>query len=232
MKICGIYLIKSPSGKVYIGQSVDIKRRFKRYRLFGAKEQPALHRSILKYGFEKHHVSILAECERGELNTMESEFIKKYNSFNSKIGLNLTSGGGQNWVISEETRMKMKLRPRKKHSQETKEKMRLSALGKNKGKPSPRKGVKLSEQTKNKIKANHAHSRPWTGRKHTDEAKYKMSKKRTGMPSSCRKPVIDTATGIIYSHKKEAAEAIGIKVRTLKAYLCGNLKNKTSIRYL
>lgn len=27
IKICGIYKITSPSGKIYIGQSIDIKRR-------------------------------------------------------------------------------------------------------------------------------------------------------------------------------------------------------------
>lgn len=40
---CGIYKITSPSGRVYVGQSVDIERRFAEYRRNGsAKKQRRL----------------------------------------------------------------------------------------------------------------------------------------------------------------------------------------------
>jgi hypothetical protein len=38
-KICGIYKITSPSGKVYIGQSVDIKRRFTTYKILNKSKR-------------------------------------------------------------------------------------------------------------------------------------------------------------------------------------------------
>ena len=31
---CGIYKITSPKGRIYIGQAVDLKRRFKEYEKF------------------------------------------------------------------------------------------------------------------------------------------------------------------------------------------------------
>lgn len=231
MKICGIYIIKSPTGKIYVGQSIDIKRRLNHYKNKGAKEQPYLHNSFNKYGFINHAFEVLTVCKREELNENEIFFIKKYNSFDSENGMNLTNGGCQSWKISEETRIKMKNRPKIIHSDETKEKMRVSAMGKNKGKPSPRKGVKLSEETKMKISINHRHLKPMLGKKHSDETKEKMRKKRIGKAAYNRRPIVDINTGIIYSHKKEAAESIGINVRTLKAKLEGKLKNNTQFRY-
>lgn len=232
MKICGIYIIKAPSGKIYIGQSVDIKRRFKTYKYFGAKQQPYLNNSFLKYGIENHIFDVLFECKREELNSIEIEYITKYNSFNSEIGMNLTSGGCQNWKISKETREKMRNRPKIIHSEETKNKMRISAIGKNKGKVSPRKNVKLSDETKEKISKNHSHSKPMLGKTHTEETRNKIRDSKIGKPAHNRRPVIDINTGIVYSHKKEAADVLGIKIRTLKAKLEGKLKNNTPIRYV
>lgn len=153
-------------------------------------------------------------------------------SFNTPHGMNLTSGGCQNWEISDSTRVKMgNSRRGKFHTIETKIKMKNSAIGKNKGKQSPRKGFKLSDETKQKISQNHSHSKPMLGKKHSKETKDKIRNKRIGKPAHNRRPVIDINTGIIYSHKKEAADSCGIKVRTLKAKLEGKLKNNTQFRY-
>lgn len=231
MKICGIYMIKSPSGKIYIGQSVDVTRRIKRYKYFGAKEQPYLNNSLIKYGFYNHTIEVLEECRRIDLNTMEEYYIQKYNSFNSDIGMNLTSGGSQNWQISDATRIKMKNRPKRIHSEETKKKISESNTGKNTGKTSPRKGIKLTDETKNKISKNHPHSKPMLGKSHTQETKNKISKSNTGKVAHNRRPIIDIETHIIYSCKKDAALALGINERTLKAKLLGKIKNNTSLRY-
>ena len=49
-KVCGIYKITSPTNKVYIGQSIDVENRLKRYKYFVSKKQTRLYYSILKYG--------------------------------------------------------------------------------------------------------------------------------------------------------------------------------------
>ena len=55
----GIYKITSPSNKVYIGQSIDVENRLKRYKYFVSKKQTRLYYSILKYGYDNHTYEVL-----------------------------------------------------------------------------------------------------------------------------------------------------------------------------
>jgi len=94
----GIYKITSPKGRIYIGQSKNINSRINRYKkLQCCKTQLFLYRSFLKYRVENHKFEIidLGNYTKKELNKLETEYIVKYNSFNSwkDGGLNLTTGG-------------------------------------------------------------------------------------------------------------------------------------------
>lgn len=94
----GIYKITNPCGKIYIGQSKDIESRISRYKkLQCCKKQHLLYRSFLKYGIENHSFEILEKGEytKEELNSLEKEYIVKYNSFRktNKLGMNLKTGG-------------------------------------------------------------------------------------------------------------------------------------------
>ena len=85
----GIYKITSPSGKVYIGQSIDIEKRFKDYkRLSNCKSQIKLFRSFLKHGVDNHKFEILLECCIDEINKQERYYQELYNA-TCKNGLNL-----------------------------------------------------------------------------------------------------------------------------------------------
>lgn len=78
-KICGVYLIKSPSNRYYVGQSKDIKRRFLEYKnLKNIGAQPKLHRSFLKYGVDVHIFYLLEICEESFLNCSERYWQEKY----------------------------------------------------------------------------------------------------------------------------------------------------------
>ena len=66
----GIYRIISPTGRVYVGQSVDTEKRFSFYRSIACKSQPKLYRSLLKYGHESHVFEVIKECEISELNLL------------------------------------------------------------------------------------------------------------------------------------------------------------------
>ena len=46
----GIYKITSPSNKIYIGQSIDIEKRFYYYRKLYCLKQVKLYRSFIKIG--------------------------------------------------------------------------------------------------------------------------------------------------------------------------------------
>lgn len=83
----GIYKITSPSRKVYIGQSIDIERRFKHYRHLKCKEQPRLYRSFVKYGVEEHRFEVIWQCFECYLTKWERYFQDMYKS-TGRTGLN------------------------------------------------------------------------------------------------------------------------------------------------
>ena len=87
MKKSGIYKITSPSNRIYIGQSSDLKERFRRYKhLHRSKLLTKLYRSFLKYGIENHKFEIIEECLPELLNERE-RYWQDYYNVNSKNGL-------------------------------------------------------------------------------------------------------------------------------------------------
>lgn len=115
----GIYKITSPSLKIYIGQSVNIRKRWIQHKSSFNKYDNALSRSFKKYGFNNHQFEIIHVCKKEMLNTMEKHYVSKYDSFNSCLGLNSKDGGGSRGVASNETKLKLsishmgKISPRK-----------------------------------------------------------------------------------------------------------------------
>lgn len=186
MKICGIYKIVNPSKKVYIGQSIDIIKRFKRYKSKDCKGQIALYRSLEKYGLEKHDFEIVCQCSMEELNNLEVYYIELYNSFNSEFGLNLCSGGNANKTFSDETKKKLSdshkglntwMKGRvsnnlgKKHSAESKKKMSDFQKA---NPPSFWKGKKLSKKHRKNISDSHK------GKVPTENTRKKLSEAHKG----------------------------------------------------
>ncbi len=107
-KICGIYKITSPTGRVYIGQSVDIYIRWNSHRSMACnKEIPILHNSMKKYGVKRHKFEIIARCAENELNDYEKFFIDLYDATGKK-GMNVKGGGQDIHCLSEETKEKIR----------------------------------------------------------------------------------------------------------------------------
>jgi len=87
-KMIGIYKVTSPNGKIYIGQSINVERRFKEYtKIKNTKGQVVLHRSFLKYGIVNHSFNILEQCNIKDLNKKERYWQEYYNVLGKK-GLN------------------------------------------------------------------------------------------------------------------------------------------------
>ena len=151
----GIYKITSPTGRIYIGQSIDIEKRRRMYVNNHCKQQQKLHASLCKYGFNEHDFEVIEECHWDLLNEREEYWIEFYETFNSDIGMNLSSGG-LNKRVSEETKLKI-------------------SIG-NKGKKKPWLGKlnKTREYNFSIERRNHI-SISNTGRKNSDETKLKMS---------------------------------------------------------
>ena len=106
----GIYKITSPTNKVYIGQSVNIERRFYSYlKPHNCKKQPRLFNSFVKHGVQNHIFQIIKECLITELNYFE----RLYQDFYDCIGINglncvLTKSTDRSGILSIETINKRK----------------------------------------------------------------------------------------------------------------------------
>ena len=98
--ITGIYKITNlVNGHYYIGQSVDIKARFREHR-FAARHvehkdhSSPIHRALCKYGCKNFSYEVLEECLRTHLDEKEVYWIEKFNTYKGK-GYNCNPGGGK-----------------------------------------------------------------------------------------------------------------------------------------
>ena len=89
-KVHGIYKITNKiNGKVYIGQSVDIGRRWRQHMT--AEDDSYFHKAIQKYGVENFEWEVIEQCKKKDLDEREIYWIEYYDSFNK--GYNCTKGG-------------------------------------------------------------------------------------------------------------------------------------------
>lgn len=105
--MCGIYKITNQiNKKVYIGQSRNIKERWKNHRVRSNnfteedKSTSLLYRAIKKYGISNFTFEVVEECSINQLDEKEKYYIKFFNSYGEN-GYNLTEGGQgvQNCVV-------------------------------------------------------------------------------------------------------------------------------------
>lgn len=78
---CGIYKIENKiNGKLYIGQSINIERRWKNHKTHYKINDEPLYNEIREYGIENFEWSVIEECDKTELRDKEKYYIKIYNS--------------------------------------------------------------------------------------------------------------------------------------------------------
>lgn len=196
----GIYKIANTvNGKVYIGQSTNIKQRWSQHKqhLNGGRHcNEYLQRSWDKYGKDAFEFILLAECRVDELDELEEYYISMYDSTNFKKGYNEKSGGNQ-CRLSERTKAKMK---------------------------KPRKAPRSKEHSA-KLSASLKGRTPWNkGLKTPPEVKAKQSAKRMGTkPYNC-KPVLCVTNGTIFHDTVEAANYYGIIATNIRKCCRGERK--------
>lgn len=114
-KICGIYKITSPTGRVYIGQSVDIEFRWKGYkRGCNVNSQVRLRNSFSKYNVLNHTFEVVEVCSIEELNCRERYWQDFYNVLNGGLNCILQECASYSRVFSQETKQKMSKSQKKK----------------------------------------------------------------------------------------------------------------------
>jgi group I intron endonuclease len=220
--IIGIYKITNPKGKIYIGQSIDIEKRWKIYNILSCTQQVKLYNSLKKYGPENHKFETIEECFIEQLDEREIYWGEYYNVLENN-GLNLRLGNGKG-SISEETKQKQRnAKLGTKQSKETinKRANRLKGIpkpegfGENhskvlKGVPKPEGfGKKLSESRKNTS---------WSPSQHQVELGILARNKPTLQ--------FDKNGNFIMEHisSKKAAEYIGVHEVNMRAHLGGKYK--------
>lgn len=172
-----IYRYKSPSGKYYIGQTVDETQR--RWNFLSDKRYggPKIDNARKKYGPENFEYTVLMKVEgdnpdevKHYLDALEIGFIKMYNSIDE--GYNITKGGGGCYGFH--------------HSDEVKERISKKLTG-----------IKKSEETKKKMSEVKLGNTHFLGHTHTDEAKEKIGRKHRGkvMSEEARKKMSEHLKG-------------------------------------
>ena len=183
-----IYLLLSPSGKIYIGQTKQkpAEKRWENYRKLNCKDQPKLYNALKKYGPENFVFKVIEVCKnQQELDDSEKFYIKDYDSI--KNGYNIKLGGNtQNMTpeigrkISETKKEQLKSGIRihnwtgKHHSDKTKRILSIQRIG--------IKTQPHTEEWKRNLSkrltgpGNHFYGVPFfLGKKHSEETKLKMS---------------------------------------------------------
>lgn len=175
-----VYYIKNKiNNKYYIGQTNDIKTRWSNHKYElnkGIHSSIHLQRSWNKYGGDNFIFKIIENgISKDNINEKETNYIKKYNSYNK--GYNLTKGGEgiRGYKRPEETKNKIsKTLKGHKVSKKTREKMSKNSACYWSEHESPLKGIKLTEEHKNKISKNNVQF--WKGKKFPVNYRKKLSK--------------------------------------------------------
>ena len=176
--------ITSPTGRIYIGKTTNLKNRFSQYRGLRCKSQPALYGSFIAHGVDSHIFEVIGEYEESILSDMEIFFISKFDSMRN--GLNCTKGGDYGFMsgddnVSKRPEVRAKMVKAKKDFYDN-------------GGIHPMTGILRSDETKAKIKAKRAEQENFGG-----AIRHLM--------------VLDTETGLFYNSIKEASYSTEYKYK-------------------
>lgn len=153
-KLCGVYaIICKPSGKLYIGSAVDIKRRWSWHRTAlrrGKHHSVLLQRAWDKYGEGQFEFRVIEISQVGKHIAREQHWIDAVKSYVPKCGFNIARNARHPTVG-------------KRLTAEHRAKIGAASLGR-----------RRTEAEKAKISAAHK------GRKHTDRARANMSAAHKG----------------------------------------------------
>ena len=185
-KKSGIYCIENPIGCVYVGASINIKRRWSSHKSSFMKSGiPRLKNSFETYGVKNHKFYVLEYCDESYFKERERYWQEKLNVL-SDLGLNSYIIGFDNlkYVFIKETLTKFsESKKNKKHTDEWRENLSKALKGrvfsdkhrenisKSKlGKPNANKGIPLSEEHKDKLR-NLNLGKKWSKERHESNKK-------------------------------------------------------------
>jgi group I intron endonuclease len=220
-----IYMLKSPSGKIYIGQTIrSIQTRLKEHQKGSNVGCRAIYNAIQYHGWENFE-KVWYECPDEDLNFDEELLIREMETM-APGGYNLKEGGA-NGKHSEETKQKISEALRgdkhpmygKIHTEGAREKMSDAR----KGDKNPMYGKTLSKEHKQKLsearRGNPIENNPMYG--------------KTGEKHHSSKRVYQYDINNIFIRSFGSAEEAGryIEKSGSKISMCARCKRKTAYGY-
>jgi group I intron endonuclease len=206
------------NGKAYIGQTIKSLKKRKSQHISKAlnKEKTFyFHNTIRKHGPKNFSWEIIHDDidTIEDLNKLEIYYIGYYDTYNNGYNLTLGGGGQVGFVLSEETKRKIRKGNKGKIvSEETKRKMSEA-----------HKGRKPSEETKRKIsEIKKGKNHPMYGKHFSEERNRKISEAVKGKNNPVAISVIINDT--YFDTMKQAAEFIGVVSSTIKCRILHKTK--------
>lgn len=197
-----VYKHTCPNGKVYVGITSQNPPNLRWRNGNGYRNNHHFWGAICKYGWDSiSHEILYSDLSVDEAQQLEVDLIAKFKSNNPQFGYNQTTGGDFNTTgfsadvlsrIGDKTRSRWENPDYRQNminkltghicSEETKQKISRSKVGKKSNHPSPLKGRHISEEHRDKLRGH----TPWCkGKtKETDDRIYKYSLKLRGKPKS------------------------------------------------
>ena len=215
----------------YIGITTrSLSRRWYEHRFVANSCGQLLGKAIKKYGEQAFEIMPIASAKTLEnLKEVEKDLIIQ---FQTKVpfGYNLTDGGDGVFGFKhdpEQVKILADLRRGTKHSEETKQKMKIAHLGEN----NHFYGKNHTEEAKRKNAEAHMGKQAMLGKTHSAETKEKIRQQRLGVPSkSGNRQGIIVATNILTGNEiilDGAKEMIRNGFSTGHVYKCVMGKRKT-----
>lgn len=244
-KNCGIYKITSPTGRVYIGQSRDIRDRWISYKKYKSKKaiQPKLFNSFNKYGIENHQFDIIEYCSEEDLNCSERFWQDEFDVLNGGLNCVLTNCGDKKVVFSKERNEKIsnKIKGENhpffgKFGKDNPNFGKKRTAEQVKNISESQKGKKASDETRKKLSdIRKGESNPFYGKTHSEESRKKISEGKIGkqagekhhMFGKCHSEETKRKIRETSKKRKPTKETIEkqLKTRREKSLLVENAKN-------
>lgn len=192
-----IYRYKSPSGKYYIGQTINEERRRRCFLYDDSYGGMKIDNARKKYGPKNFEYTVLMKVTgdnpdeiKKYLNTLEIGFIKMYDSIENGYNIQEGGEGAAGYHLSEETRRKIGVV--------------------HKGKVPWNKGKSMTEEQKIKMR----------GRTFTEEHRQKLSEAKLGktLPDEQKRKMSEAHKGVVFTdeHRKKLSErAKEVRKRTM-----------------
>src|SRR5690606_4483600 len=103
-----VYKITSPTNRIYVGSSKDLRKRMSNYKNLKCKQQVKLYASLNKYGLENHTIEILGYDLGEEMLTKEAFWGNEFKVLDEgNLNCFLPKIGESTYTVSEEVRLKM-----------------------------------------------------------------------------------------------------------------------------